>query len=369
MAKRVSLYVVFVVGVVWVLATFVLGLWGKTAAADRLTGDLKPAFSTSGIKQSGADAATVDAFAAELNQKTIPFLADQLGMSQPELEAYLSKNFPAVGKLLGDKANDGSTFADQKSYLVHASNYLDQVTSAIRSNKSNFNDSSDIPSSWLPTKAVAWLFLALGIVTLALGAIALRDPNIGKRAASLTAVVGVVVIAVTFVLGLPGKTKSLDDLTNNFRPVFEGHGALSIGEGAGYLKAVRAADVELETKIVPALPGLLKASPDTVAKALRSNSPVVAAALLEKDPANSKVSILGGILNRFDGLAATVSANGDDFSSTDDLPGLGLPASSVPWLLAGPALLLLLAGYVLLGAPGLAGRLGVASGDLQSANA
>jgi len=368
-AKRVSIYVVIVVGLVWVLATFVLGLWGKTAAADRLTSDLKPTFSSSGIKQSTNDAATVDAFTNELNKKTIPFLADQLDMSKPALSAYLSKNFPAVGKVLGDKANDGSTFADSDQYLTHASGYLNQVTAAIAENKKNYDDTSAIPASWLPTKVVAWLFFLLGVVALGLGALAVRKPTAAQRAGSLTAVVGVVVVGVTFVLGLPGKTSALDNLTDNFRPVFEGHGSLSINEGAGYLKAVRAADVELETKVLPALPALLKTTPDTVAKLLTKNSPTVAAALLSKDASNAKVSVLGGILDRFDAIAATVTSDVDDFQSTDALPGAGLPATSISWLLVGPAVLLLLAGYGLLGAPGLAARLESAGGRLRSADA
>src|SRR4051794_17109808 len=104
--KRVSLVVVFVVGVVWVLATFALGLWGKTAAADRLTSDLKPAFSSAGVKQSSSDAATVAAFTDELDGKTLPFLADRLGMTKAQLTTYLATSYPAVGKVLGSKGND-----------------------------------------------------------------------------------------------------------------------------------------------------------------------------------------------------------------------------------------------------------------------
>jgi hypothetical protein len=190
---------------------------------------------------------------------------------------------------------------------------------------------------------VAWLFLLLGLATLVLGGLLRAKPELGQRLAAGVAGLGLVVIAVTFGLHVPGKTQALDNVTDSFRPVFTSDGPSSIAEGQAYLDAVRAADVELETKVIPALPALLRLSPEAVVSALSKNSPIVAGAMLEKDAANPKVSVLGGILDRFDGLAATVNANVDDFRSTDRIPGLGLPASSVAVLLVGPAILLLLA--------------------------
>ncbi|MGY2876067.1 hypothetical protein ACVW00_003257 [Marmoricola sp. URHA0025 HA25] len=341
MIRRVSLATIVAIGAVWVLATFVLGLWGKTAAADRLTGDLQPAFSNAGVHQASRDAATVDAFTAELQKTTIPFLAEQLHAKPQDVTSLLASRYPAVGKVLGTKDNDGATYADGRTYLQHASGYLDDVTAAVKANQDNFRKASDIPASFLPTKAVAWLFLVLGLAALALGGAAIARPALVPRIAAGTAALGIVVIAVTFALGVPAKTGALDDLTADFRPVFTTQGPSSIVEGQRYLAAVRAADAELETKVVPALPTLLKTTPDAVATALQAKSPVVAAALLKKDAGHADVSVLGGIVDRFDALAGTVDANIADFRSTDRIPGLGWPARSVEGLLVIPALVLL----------------------------
>lgn len=344
MIKRVSLGIVVAIGAVWVLATFVLGLWGKTAAADRLTGDLKPAFSNAGVSQARHDAASVDAFTTELQTTTIPFLAKQLGATPQDVTNLLASKYPAVGKVLGTKDNEDVQFADGQTYLQHASSYLNDVTAAVKANQENFSDASNIPASFLPTKAVAWLFAVLGLAALALGAIAIARPTLLLRIAAGSATLGLVVIAVTFALGVPGKTQALDSLTSDFRPVFTSHGALSIAQGQQYLAAVRAADVELETKVVPALPSLLNTTPDAVTSTLAANSPVVAGALLNKDASNHDLSVLGGIVDRFDSLAGTVDGNLADFRSTDSIPGLGWPAGSVAWLLVVPAILLVLAG-------------------------
>lgn len=347
MIKRVSLGTIVAIGAVWVLATFVLGLWGKTAAADRLTGDLKPAFSNAGVHQERQDASTVGAFTTELQGTTIPFLAKQLDAKQldakpQEVVSLLASKYPAVGKLLGTKDNHGAPFADGHTYLQHASSYLDQVSATVKANQGNFDKASDIPAPFLPTKGVAVLFLLVGLAALALGGSAIANPALVPRIAAGTAVLGLVVIVVTFALGVPGKTQALDDLTGDFRPVFTGTGELSIAEGQQYLAAVRAAEVELQTKVLPALPGLLQTTPDNVASALASNSPVVAKALLEKDSGNADLSVLAGIVSRFDTVAATVSDNVGDFRSTDRIPGLGWPARSVEWLLVVPAIALLL---------------------------
>ena len=341
MVKKVSLGVVVGIGVVWVLATFALGLWGKTAAADRLTADLEPAFSNAEASQE--EAAAVGAFTEELETKTIPFLAEQLHAKPHDVTDLLASTYPAVGRVLSAKDNSGSKFEDGKPYLNHASAYLTGVTAELRTSQDDFSQASDIPASYLPTKAVAWLFLLLGLATLVLGGLLRAKPELGQRLAAGVAGLGLVVIAVTFGLHVPGKTQALDNVTDSFRPVFTSDGPSSIAEGQAYLDAVRAADVELETKVIPALPALLRLSPEAVVSALSKNSPIVAGAMLEKDAANPKVSVLGGILDRFDGLAATVNANVDDFRSTDRIPGLGLPASSVAVLLVGPAILLLLA--------------------------
>lgn len=343
MIKRLSTGVVLSIGAVWVLATFVLGLWGKTAAADRLTGNLKPAFSTAGIQQESADAAAVHNVVSELSTKTIPFLAAQLHTTPQAVTKLLASQYPAIGKALSKTDNEGKPFSDGKPYLAHASGYLTTVVSTIQANQKDFGNASDIPTSYLPTKTLAWLFLLLGLITLSVGGLVIAKPGLAKQLIAAVAALGVVVVAVTYLLDVPGKTQSLDNVTNEFRPVFASSGPLSIVEGQKYLATVRAADVALETKVIPALPTLLHLSLDDVVGALRSNSPAVAGALLDKDRRNPKVSVLGGIVERFDSLAATVSSDIGDFRSTDRIPGLGWPATTVQALLVIPAIALILA--------------------------
>lgn len=351
MIKKISLSVVLTIGIVWVTATFILNLWSKAPAADDLTAALKPAFTDSGIAQEQADAKTVNAFVKDLNTTTVPLVAKLTGTSNGDVVQLLSKTFPDVGKLLASKDNSGQPYADGGTYLQHAAGYVDTVATAFGDNQQNWVDAREIPTKSLPLVAVAVLFAALGVVALLIGGAIIWKPSLARALGVALIVVGLVVPAVTYLINVPGKTQSVDQLTNAFRPVFATSGPMSIDEGKAYLKSVRAADQTLEAKLVPTLATLLKTTPETVTSAVKSTSPVVATALFGKDPANPNVSVLGGILDRWDGIAAIVVDQRSNFKETDNIPGMGMPTTMVQFLLVGPALLLVLAGVGLVRSP------------------
>jgi hypothetical protein len=342
--KRASLTVVLLIGVIWVAATFIFNLWGKTKSVDKLTDSLRPAFSNSGIAQEQKDVTAVQGVVTELETVTIPFLATTLKTTPAALTALLAAKYPAVGTALGTTGPDGKKYTDGKLYVDHAVAYLNTVVTTIKSQQKSFNNADTLVSKDISTVGIAWLFLILGIVVLIVGALIATRPGLTRPLAVLTAVLGVVVILVTYVLKVPTKTQSVDDLTNAFRPVFATSGPLSIDTGAKYLAGVRAADNQIETQVIPALPGLLGLPQATVVAALQANSPKVAAAFLGKDPANPKVSVFAGTVDRFDAIAMKVIVDREDFKNTDSIPGLGWPTTSVQLLLVGPAILLILAG-------------------------
>jgi hypothetical protein len=344
MIKRISLVVVFAIGVIWIAATFIFNLWGKTKAVDNLTDSLRPAFSNSGVAQEQKDVDSVNGVVTELKTVTIPFLATTLKTTPAAVTTTLASTFPAVKTALGTTGPDGNPYPDNKTYLEHAAGYLTTVVTTIKSERGDYNKADTLVSKDISTVGLAWLFLILGVVVLVVGVLILARPGLGRPLAAVTALLGVVVIVVTYVLNVPVKTQGVDNLTNAFRPVFAKSGPLSIDTGAKYLAGVRAADVELETKVIPALPGLLGLPAPTVVSALKTNSPLVSDALLNKDPKDPNQSVLAGILTRFDVLAAKVEANRADFKKTDSIPGFGWPTTTVQLLLVGPAILLILAG-------------------------
>ncbi len=344
MIRKISLTVVLVIGVVWVTATFIFSLWSKGPAVDRLTKSLKPAFSNAGIAQARSDVNAVNGVITDLTTHTIPLLANDLRKTPAQVESLVSSTFPTVGKMLAAQDNEGQPYADGQPYIVHAADYLNVVATSLKAQQHNFDSASAIPTKNLPTVALSWLFLILGLVALGIGGAFIWKPDLARALGVTLVALGLVVVVVTFLLDVPGKTQSVDGLTNAFRPVFATTGPLSIDEGQKYLDAVTAADKTLETQFVPAVAGLLQTTPTAVAAVLTQASPQVVNALFGKDPADPRISVLAGILNRFDGLAAAVKADRPDFRQADSIPGLGWPTTIVQFLLVGPALILVLAG-------------------------
>jgi hypothetical protein len=192
--------------------------------------------------------------------------------------------------------------------------------------------------------ALAVLFVILGLVVLLIGGLFIWRPSLARPLGAALMALGLIVVAITLFIDVPGKTQSVDSITNAYRPVFATTGPLSINTGQEYLNAVSAADTTLQTELVPTLSTLLKLPAATVTTALTENSPQVANALFGKDSVDPTVSPLRGIVNRWDGLAGIVVAQRSNFANADDLPGWGMSTTIVQFLLAGPALILVLAG-------------------------
>lgn len=348
MTKKISLILVLAVGLIWAAASFLFNLWGKGQSVDHLTKSMKPAFTNASVAQAQKDVTTVKAVVKELKGTTLPFLVKTL--APQNVPVVVAGAFPAVGVALGTKDPYGKTYADHRIYLDHAADYLSFVATSLKSQQGNFADAQAIPTKDIGTIGLAALFLALGIVVLIVGGLLFAKPGLGRPLAALTAVLGVVTIVVTYVLNVPGKTQSVDNLTNAFRPVFTTSATpLSIATAQKYLDGVAAADAELRATLLDRLSDLIqpKLTKNQVAAALTSASPKVAKALFGKDSVNPKVTPLVGIVGRFDVLAAKVKKGISQFKDADNLPGIGWPTTTVQALLVIPAILLIGCGVAL----------------------
>lgn len=168
-------------------------------------------------------------FDREIQDVTVPFLAEQLGMSAQELAGVLASNYPAVGRVLSPTDNSDAPYADGRPYLDHAADYMTGVATALEGNQANFNGAANIPASFLPTKGVAVLFVLLGILGVLIGWRVWSTPGPGSGIV-LVAGLGIIVIVAPLVLGLVGKTAKLDKLMGNFDAVFAHSGPASISE-------------------------------------------------------------------------------------------------------------------------------------------
>ena len=195
--------------------------------------------------------------------------------------------------------------------------------------QANFAQADAIPTQDLPNTTVHWLFVALGVSAITLGTAGLATR--GRVLPSVTAGLGVAVVATTLLLSVPTKTTAVDDLTAAFRPVFTEQGA---EQARGYLGTLEAMQQQLTTEALPGVAAMLGVTPEELGATLAADVPTVAAGL-EQLPA---------VLARTDALVTTVEANIDNFELADSIPSGGLPTTAVTWQLLLPSGVLLVLG-------------------------
>ncbi len=89
-----------VLGVLVVAGTLLFSLIGKSTAADDLNEALKPVYTQELIDQSEQALAVVGAMGTQMQQEMLPALAQQLGMSSEQVNAFIGENFPTTATAL-----------------------------------------------------------------------------------------------------------------------------------------------------------------------------------------------------------------------------------------------------------------------------
>ena len=92
--------VAIVLGAALVIVPVALSLPTKAADADRMNANLQPVYTAEMIAQAGVALKTVSAMGTEMSGTMLPALADQLGMTEEQLQAFLGENFPATADAL-----------------------------------------------------------------------------------------------------------------------------------------------------------------------------------------------------------------------------------------------------------------------------
>jgi hypothetical protein len=172
-----------------------------------------------------------------------------------------------------------------------------------------------------------------------------------KMASALVVVMGLVLIALTFANNLFKVGPSFESLMTDFRPHLT---SSAIASSRADLDTLGAAGNELQTKMVPVLAMQLGMTPDQFTAYVAQNYPQVSAGLQN----------LPQIVTTFDGLITTLDRQRPLFRAADAIPTKDLPATTVPWSLAGAGLLLVGVGGVMWFRPRLGAGLALGLGVL-----
>lgn len=173
-----------------------------------------------------------------------------------------------------------------------------------------------------------------------------------RTVAVVLAVLGAVLLGVTFANNLFKVGPSFEDLMGGFRPHLT---STAIATAHTDVRGLGAAGTEMQTVMLPALAQQLGMTPTELSAYLATTYPSV----------DAGIKALPQISTTFDGLVTTLDDQRPLFRSADAIPTQDLSASTVPWSLAGAGVLLLMAGAAVWYRPRRAAALAVVLGVLM----
>lgn len=316
--KRFASLIVLLAGAAWVASVFVLDYPSKFQATEHVTDAFRTTFSDAGEKQAADDIATVNAFATDFQGKAAPALAQQLNLTGDQFTTTIATKFPAVGKGL--------------QTLPEALPYFNDLAKTLADQQGNFQRVDDIPTSSLPATATPWLFLVPGVIAILIGFWGLVTRR-GRVLLFVSALVGALVIAGTVFAKVPDKTKSADELTKAFRPVFTQE---TVDKGNDYLTTMTQMGDQLSQQAIPAIAQMLGVSSTQFALGIAQQFPTVATGLTS----------MPDIIKRMQALLDNIEAHIGDFTKTDEIPTADMSPTWVDWQYWVPAGFLVLFGLI-----------------------
>jgi len=297
-------------GVGLVATTLGLSLFQRTGEAERVLDRFQPAVSPKGLPQFQSDYRTTIDGATELKEKAFPRFARDLGLTQPQFDALVRRDFAAVAAGIDDVPRI-ETFVDPLLARVDA----------LPGDK--FKPLFDLPVPWLPTTSMPWLMLASGLGLIGLGALTWRRP--GTRMLWALAATGLALGVVPLALSLPSRTEAaariLPTLRAGLSDEFATNGDFAVRVTDALVQQVRA-------ELLPELGRRLHLTPAQVGAVIARDYPAVA-----RLNAN-----WGGIISRARRNVADIRESEPDFAFAD-----GISYEPLPWGIVGGGFLLALA--------------------------
>lgn len=162
---------------------------------------------------------------------------------------------------------------------------------------------------------------------------------------------GAGLIAITLISNLFAVGPAFENLIVDFRPALT---QSSIDTARADIAGLSAVQTEFTTKLAPALSQQLKMTPTQFNEFVSQNFPAVAAGM----------NALPNVVPTFNGLIDTLDQQRPLFASADAIPTKNLPATTVPWVMFGAGLLVLLIGFLMLRSPKAGGTAAIVAGLL-----
>jgi len=288
--QRIAGGVVLLVGVVFLVSTFVNNLFEVGPAFEEMIDDFRPLLAEESIATARADLATLQAAGEEFQTSVAPEIGQALGMSPEEFAAMTQTNFPAVAAGMQGLPEITQTFSG--------------LIDTLDDQRALFQSADEIPTEDLPATTVPWGITIAGIAAIIVGLIMIFVR--GRTGSILAVVLGIALIVVPLILSLPQKAADADELNENLEPIYT---AELVAGAEQAVATVAAMGTQMQDEMLPALAQQLGMSSEELGQFLGANYPATAAAL----------GSLEASLQRFNEFAGTFADNLDNYETLKDV--------------------------------------------------
>ncbi len=145
-----------------------------------------------------------------------------------------------------------------------------------------------------------------------------------RAAAVVTLLFGIWILIFTFAFNLFGRTSDADKVTDAFRTTLSDRGLVALEQQYG---VIRGFGLQFVGELRPALAQRLGMTVPEFDRYVSANFPAVGAAVRNVPGA---IALVDPVIPRLERVG-----HSGDFDKVDDIPGLGLPTTVLPWLLLG----------------------------------
>jgi hypothetical protein len=308
--RRAAGIAALLAGIAIAVLPFASGLAGNANGGERVTDRFRAGLSTEGLHALQVNFNTVAAMGGEFFAKTLPDARRASGLSPARFDAQLQRRFPAIAEGRRTIPPVVKVVKPRIPYLVSLDDDFSKVDS--------------LPFLGLPISSVPWLLLGLGLGVAGLGAFVLVRPS--RAGVALVAIAGLGLAAVPLAVGAPDKAQAAVNLDRAGQFVMSPKiASLALATTHRIDNMIR----EVDAKFIPQAAAGLHESPAALKAQIAKRYPAVARGLA----AWPRIRPQAYYLPR--GQVASVT----DFANLH-----GIAFRTLPWLVIGPGIALLLIG-------------------------
>lgn len=270
--RKTAAALVVLLGAAMLVMTFANNLFKVGPAFESLIDDFRPHLEQTAIDTARADLSGLSAAGTELQTTMLPALAQQMGMTPAQLQAYIGTQFPDV--TAGMQA------------LPQITTTFNGLVTSLDEQQPLFRSADAIPTESLPATTVPWSIAVAGGVLVLVGVAIWRRPRFG---AALALGLGVVLVVLPLALSTPQRAGDADDLNANLEPIYT---ASLVAQAQGALTTIQAMGTELQSEMLPALAQRLQMTPAQLQQMMVTSFPATTAALQDLPEAMPRFDLM-----------------------------------------------------------------------------